>query len=329
LFIAFRVAPAALLSLVKPFGTPFAVTPKGASARGQTSDRFIFYLCLGLIVITIIGLVDNAFNDWRVIQDRATLAFTTFWAVINCIIVGLAAMIAREAPRHRAHERFTVELSGRCTFGTEPTPCSVANLSLGGAFVRFGNYPVPMAGSTIQLSIPALGSVTGIVVRTDRDGAGIRFIGVPVRTGEAIRRLGRSLASGTARPTRRKALRVQLDARSRIVSDAGWVDCTIADASLSGAMLLFGNVVPAPVGDHVIVEVPDVGMVTARVARTTANGLGVTFEDVGEDIKDDLIRLLYTMPREVTVAEAPRAATLLPIMFRRLFGSELVPRSPK
>jgi cellulose synthase (UDP-forming) len=325
LFLALRVAPAALLSLIKPFGTPFAVTPKGASARGERSDTLIFLLCLGLVGATVVGLAANAFSDWRVIEDRATLAFTTFWALVNCVIVGLAAMIAREAPRYRTHERFALGVNARCVVGVEPTPCRIDNLSLGGAFVRFGNHPVPPPGSTLQLSIPVIGGATGTVVRTAGDGAGIRFTAVPAATVEAICSLSLPISDNRGRTIRRRAQRVRLDARARIMTDAGWLDGIIADASLSGAMMRFRDMPAASAGDHVIVDIPDVGVVNARVARQAAGSLGLAFEDVSEDLKDELIRFLYTVPRTVTASSPSPSTALITIIAKRLFGPELTP----
>jgi cellulose synthase/poly-beta-1,6-N-acetylglucosamine synthase-like glycosyltransferase len=324
LFLSLRVTPAAFSSLIKPFGKPFAVTPKGAAARGQNIDRLIFYICLGLIGATIIGLAENAFNDWRIIEDRSTLAFAAFWAVINCIIVGLAAMIAREAPRYRAHERFAVSLSARCVIGTEPSPCRITNISLGGLFAHFGNYPVPASGSTVRLSIPGIGNITGAVARTKGDGAGIQFTTVTTTTAEAIQALREVSAHSGGRQSGRKALRVQLDARARIISGDKWQDCLISDASLSGAMVLLQGPSTATIGDYLTVEVPEVGLVSARVARETSDGLGLAFEDVDDELKDALIRLLYTVPRQVTIDSALHARTLVPVLFKRLFGPDHV-----
>jgi cellulose synthase (UDP-forming) len=322
LFLALRVGPASLLSLIKPFGVPFAVTPKGAAARGQSSDKLIFYVCLSLVAATIVGLAANAFDDWRVIEDRATLAFASFWAVINCLITGLAAMIAREAPRYRTHERFSLALPARCVVGEEPTPCRVVNLSPGGAFVRFGNYPLPDPHTDLQLSIPGVGNATGTVVRASGDGAGIRFTAISAGSANAIRKLGNAIADHDRRQ-RRSSFRIQLDARARFVSDREWSDCVIADASLSGARLIFQDAPPASTDDTVIVDVPEIGLLNARVARRTVNTLGLAFQDVDEDTKDDLIRFLYTRPRAITIADAPQATFLIPVIFKRLFGAEL------
>jgi cellulose synthase (UDP-forming) len=328
LFQALRVGPAALMSFIKPFGKPFAVTPKGASARGLRVDRFIFYLCAGLVVATIVGLAINGSDDWRVVQDRATLSFAAFWAMVNCVILGLTALIAREGPRHRTHERFVLSVPARCVVGGEPTPCSIANLSIGGAFVNFGNQPVPEPGSTVLLSIPEVGQITGITLRAERTGAGIRFLDIPSEAQAAIRKLGETDAATEGERARRAALRIKLDARARLLSANGWSACTIGDASLSGARLIFPEAAPAAAGDPVVVDVPDVGIISARVVRASANSLGLVFEDVSEESKDDLIRFLYTMPRQITVSEPPKATALFPLIAKRLLGPDLVSNQP-
>jgi hypothetical protein len=114
----------------------------------------------------------------------------------------------------------------------------------------------------------------------------------------------------------------------RFVTGREWSDCTIADASSSGARVIFPGIPPAGRDDNVIVEVPQVGMINARVMRSTGNSLGLAFEEVDDDIRDDLIRFLYTVPRQVTVTEPPRATDLLPVIAKRFFGPDLVPNVP-
>jgi len=329
LFLALRVAPSALASLLRPFGTPFRVTTKGASAKGHGSDRVILYICLGLVVATIIGMVANGLGGWRVVNDQAALAVVVFWAVVNCVVLSLTATIAREAPRFRTHERFVLGAPARCIVGAEPTPCRIANLSLGGAFVHFGNYPVPEPGTTVLLSIPGAGQVTGIAVRRTSDGAGVRFVDLPAATGAAIRLLGEINAPIDREGPQRAALRIQLDARAQCPSANGWADCTICDASLSGAQVMFSDSPPACLGESIMIDMPDVGMLSARVMRTTENALGLAFEDVSEIAKDNLIRFLFTVPREMMIADIPRATTLLPIIAKRLFGPDFVSGQPR
>ena len=325
LFLALRVVPSTLMSLVKPFGAPFAVTPKGAAAQGERSDRFIVWICLGLVIATILGMMTNGLDDWRVVHDRATLGYAAFWAAVNCVILSLTAMIAREGQRQRAQERFVLGAPARCLAGTEPTPCQVENLSLGGALLRFGNYPVPEAGTTVLLSLPEIGQITGLVVRTAGDGAGIRFVGLSAAVGALITALSRAAETRGKQAPQRSALRIRLDGRAHLVSDSGYTVCTIADASLSGALAIFPDTPPASLGDTVIIDVPQLGIFSARVMRRAKNALGLVFEDVSDDSKDALIRYLYTVPRQVTLTLAPRASSLFPIIARQLFGPDRGP----
>ncbi|HLZ68021.1 MAG TPA: glycosyltransferase [Aliidongia sp.] len=218
LFLAIRVAPATLLSLAKPFGLPFRVTPKGASARGERADRTVLWICLGLLIATIAAMAWNGLDDWHTAADRSTLPLSAVWATINCTILGLAAMIACEGRRDRSEERFSLDAPARCAAGDS------------------------------------------------------------------------------------------------------WLPCVIADASLTGARLVFPGAPPARVGARVTLDMPEIGRLTGRVMRADDHALGVVFEDLPGGLKDNLIRHLYTLPRRVTLAEQPKKLTILGLLARHAFG---------
>src|SRR5262249_46417058 len=140
----------------------------------------------------------------------------------------------------------------------------------------------------------------------------------------AIRKLGEVHRAPGRQSTRRHALRIQLDARARYLADDGWLNCTIADGSLTGALVIFPGLPPASRGERIVIEVPQVGVLDAAVVRSAEHSLGVQFEDVEETTRDNLIRFLYTVPRPVTIAKPPRATSLLPVIARRLFGADLI-----
>ena len=73
LFLAIKVAPTMLASLIKPFGSPFKVTPKGASAKGGKVDRVISQTCVVLLLATIVGMGRNAVDDWHMADGRTGL----------------------------------------------------------------------------------------------------------------------------------------------------------------------------------------------------------------------------------------------------------------
>jgi cellulose synthase (UDP-forming) len=54
-FATFRMLPTVVSSLVRPFGKPFRVTPKGSSNEANQFDRYSFAWIAGLITITAIA----------------------------------------------------------------------------------------------------------------------------------------------------------------------------------------------------------------------------------------------------------------------------------
>lgn len=114
-------------------------------------------------------------------------------------------------------------------------------------------------------------------------------------------------------------------ARARMVAGGEWSDCLIGDASVSGALLVFPDAAPVGLCEAILVDVPQVGLVDGRVVRLVGNALGVNFEYEHEDIGDNLIRFLYTAARRITLAEPPKAASLITAVTKRFFGPDLLP----
>ncbi|MFO0997948.1 MAG: glycosyltransferase [Alphaproteobacteria bacterium] len=327
LFIAIRVAPTALASLIKPFGVPFRVTPKGREAKASRHDGTVFWFSIILLALSIGGLAWNALDDWRPIANELSLALTTLWILINSAILGLTALIACEGPRFRAEERFALDMPARATADASTAPCIVGNLSPSGAFVRFGNYPTPETGETIALSIASIGLVEGLVVRRARDGVGVRFTGVPDATREAITRLART-ESKRENARRRQAIRLKLDRPARSAANGRWTTCLVADASLTGALVDFDEPPAVATGDLLTLEIPEIGIVSARVKRLAGLSAGLEFEDLSDHAKDALIRALYTIPRASVVPATQSTPTLFLLMLKRAFGPGLIRPAP-
>jgi cellulose synthase (UDP-forming) len=322
LFIATKVGPHSLMSLVKPFGTPFKVTPKGAAAKGNRTDRVILYFCLFLLAGTIFGLVANLDSDWRVVNDSSWLGLSIFWAVVNSLVLGLTAAIAREGPRYRQQERFDLHSPARCAAGATIGECVVTNLSWGGAFLRFGNRPAPDAGATVAIDIPSVGLVQAMVVRKAAEGVGVRFIDLPQESHDAIRAMAAE-AEPNRRGSRRKSIRLTLGEEVACAFADLWTRCRIEDASLTGMRLRFTGAPPVRAGDRLTVEMAEVGLVTGTVRRVFGQDCGVQFEDMPEAQRDLLIRHLYTTYRPVAVQKTANASGLISVMAARLFGADL------
>ena len=322
LFIAIKVAPHSLMSMVKPFGTPFRVTPKGAAAQGAAIDRVILYFCLTLLFGTLFGIAQNLDSDWRVIRDDGGLGLSVFWAILNSLILGLAALIAREGLRHRQQERFDLESPARCATGAVLSECVVRNLSQSGAFLRFGNQVMPEAGVTIAIDIPEVGRVSAIVARRSADGVGVRFVDLPAACHAAILRLAAAQRMNR-QGSRRKAVRLNINEEVRCAFADLWSICKIADASLDGLRLEFAGLAPVRVGERLTIDMPDVGLLAGHVRRVNGAQAGLQFDAMEEAVRDRLIRHLYTVYRPMAVQQPARAAGLIGTMANRLFGADL------
>ena len=64
-FQSFKILPTVLVTIAKPFGHVFKVTPKGVGAKKSDYDRAIFWTAASLMALTILGLVINTLPEWR------------------------------------------------------------------------------------------------------------------------------------------------------------------------------------------------------------------------------------------------------------------------
>jgi cellulose synthase (UDP-forming) len=84
LLLSFRLVPTIVSTLIKPFGEPFRVTPKGKGA-GQGVDGFARGCALSLLFLTMLGLLINAIPETQVIANGEHRAAASFFAVLNAV----------------------------------------------------------------------------------------------------------------------------------------------------------------------------------------------------------------------------------------------------
>ena len=108
-FQSFKILPTVLLTLIKPFGHAFKVTPKGRAARRSNYDRGIFWTAAGLIFLTVGGLVLNSMPETQIIDRSSLLPVMVIWGVINVVVLFLVCMMSLQAPALRSEERFTLD----------------------------------------------------------------------------------------------------------------------------------------------------------------------------------------------------------------------------
>lgn len=167
-FQSFKIVPTVLLTIAKPFGHVFKVTPKGATAKKSDYDRTIFWTAAGLIAFTILGLVINAQAESRIIEQSGLLPIVACWAGINIVVLFLICMMSLQAPMRRGEERFKINepiwvfaANGALSTGR------IKDISLTGAAIS-ADENVALAtksGETMRVFIAEVGFVTAKVIR--------------------------------------------------------------------------------------------------------------------------------------------------------------------
>jgi cellulose synthase (UDP-forming) len=167
-FQSFKILPTVLLTMAKPFGHVFKVTPKGAIAKKSDYDRTIFWTAMSLMGLTIIGLIINAHSEWRIVGQAGLLPIVACWAAINIVVLFLVCMMSLQAPVRRGEERFKLDepiwifaANGALSTGR------IKDISLTGAgIVADENLALATkAGETARVFIAGVGFVTATVVR--------------------------------------------------------------------------------------------------------------------------------------------------------------------
>ncbi|MEA2984731.1 MAG: hypothetical protein QOD94_985 [Alphaproteobacteria bacterium] len=182
---SFKILPTVLLTLVKPRGHLFKVTPKGSAAREAPYARGIFWSVAALMLLTVGGLIVNALPEWKM-ADGALFPIVAFWSVNNVIVFFITCMMVLQAPALRDEERFEFDepismfsAAGALSAGR------VRDMSLSGVAIEpdFERQLTLQAGERIRLFINEVGFVPGIVVR--QTGA---FLAVKFELAETVER---------------------------------------------------------------------------------------------------------------------------------------------
>jgi cellulose synthase (UDP-forming) len=185
-FSAVRLLPAVLVTLVRPHGHPFKVTPKGRDAAGGGPDRLVLGIAVAVTVATTLGLMINAVPEWRIVERMALIPVVAGWSVANAVILLLVMVMAIPRPSGRQEERFAM--------GGEPAtlvaegvrlPAALIDLSLSGALIEPRGTAIGPGGQVVvELArVPPL-EATVMGLRGSRFG--LRFEQVPEEARAAL-----------------------------------------------------------------------------------------------------------------------------------------------
>src|SRR5262249_27785496 len=176
LFGSFRIVPAALATLVKPFGTPFKVTPKGSGITFSFGDSLVLGAAVGLMALTVGGLVTNRLWPTDPGGDGAFRLVAEVWALVNVFLLAVGALIPPQMPRPRQEGRFPVAPPAAGGPGGAAAPCRVLDLSASGA--RLAGEGLPPVGAALALTIDGIGTLPARVARPTANGAAVCFEGL-------------------------------------------------------------------------------------------------------------------------------------------------------
>jgi len=319
LFVAIRTVPTAIASLIWPFGVPFKVTPKGGDNQTGVYDKTTFTVAGGLLLATIAGLVVNTVPETRIIRDSGFFPVAAMWAILNVVILFLVVLLCFEVPRKRKQERFELNEAVQYALGDRRALCQIIDISFTGARLSFGNHPAPDVGEPVFVEFHGVGQLRGRVVRADGVSAGVQFEGLDSTARDKLSALIADLSCREPEQ-RRKSPRIDIREQAECISGDVWSRCELLDASLSGAMLDFGDQPTPAQGDFISLDMRGVGMLHAEVMRVWQSRVGLRFDDVNAEARDRLIRRLYTEGLQANVDNAAGAKLITMKLLSRAFG---------
>jgi cellulose synthase (UDP-forming) len=177
-FQSFKILPSLLVTLVKPSGLKFRVTPKGKAARGAGYDRKVFWTAATLMGLTAAGILVNVLPEWRIISETALIPVVAVWAAYNIVVLFLVCMLALQGAGKRVEERFAsdepVWIVGP---GNARRMGRLKDISLSGAglLTKVDESPVGQIGQELKVFVAEVGLIRGHIVRQERRFLGIRF----------------------------------------------------------------------------------------------------------------------------------------------------------
>ncbi len=187
LFSMFRMLPVVLASLIKPFGVPFRVTPKG-SGSSTGIDWYTLSLVLLFIGMTLFGIMINMVPEYQVLKQMEFFPYALFWSMLNVFMLSICALICFDAPRKRREERFQIRektiLNGR--------NCIIEDISLGGCKIWHGcGERIVEKGDLVEVAVPEIsGTLKAEALNSNMREAMFQFKGMTeVQRDELIAKL--------------------------------------------------------------------------------------------------------------------------------------------
>jgi hypothetical protein len=181
-------------------------------------------------------------------------------------------MLSSAAPRNleqRSDPRIPISVPARISVGgAPPVDCSVVDLSLGGAGIRYEGQAAPMADAVARLQIQGFGIFDGITVRDAGDLRGLRFVQGEAERHRLLDKLTAFIEEGLNDPT--SGLAESRSTLSLHRANGRQEQCEVLCITFQGVVL---STTQRPT----LGEMVRVGRLYGRVVRYFLEGVGVEF----------------------------------------------------
>jgi cellulose synthase (UDP-forming) len=176
LLVTFPIIASVAQALLRPFGRPFKVTPRGISRGGITLHWALMSPFLALALATAGGMAMHI-SDWSPARDHAGVSLNMVWSLLTLAVLALVIACCIELPRPRHEERFATNEPAQVLLdGGGWHAGRLRDLSTRGTFVAVRDMPTH---GTLERGVLLLDggsfSVPFTVVRHAREGLALRF----------------------------------------------------------------------------------------------------------------------------------------------------------
>jgi len=168
-FATFRMLPVVVSSVIKPFGVPFRVTPKGSGNEENAFDAYTFFSIAFWIAVTLLGLIVNIVPEWSRIGEGEFSVVSAYWGTLNVLVLMIAALICFENARPLL-DSFSTDEPARIEIGGKHVlRARVISLSLDGGVAAFTEDPGLRYGEPIRIEMERFPHLEATVTGTSRE----------------------------------------------------------------------------------------------------------------------------------------------------------------
>ena len=107
IFSTFRLLLTVIQTLIKPFGRPFKVTPKGSNNDDKPNIEVFTLVCsLVFFFLTVLGIVINTVPELAILDDVEFFPYAVIWGTMNLIYLFISILLCFDFTSQRKEERF-------------------------------------------------------------------------------------------------------------------------------------------------------------------------------------------------------------------------------